>query len=104
MRTRRGILCLILLAAVSTASLLAQGDRGVVTGTITDTTGAVVPGAAITATQKTTNTSFKTTTSTTGDFTVTSLPVGDYLVKAEKPGFKVSVTDNVVITAGGTVR
>ena len=53
---------LALLAVVSTLPLLAQGDRGVITGTVTDPGGAVVPGAQITATQGSTNASYKVKT------------------------------------------
>jgi hypothetical protein len=101
---RRLMSRLIVVAAMSAMPLLSQGDRGVITGTITDASGAIVPGAAVTATQTSTNTSFKTTTSTAGDFTVPSLPVGEYLVRVEKAGFKVSLTGNVLVAAGGTVR
>ena len=58
------------------ASLMAQTDRGVITGTVKDTSGAVVPGAQITAIQTGTNANFKTRTTASGDFTVPSLPVG----------------------------
>jgi hypothetical protein len=105
MQTKRQMIGrLILLSAFSAIPLLSQGDRGVITGTVTDATGAIVPGAVITAIQKSTNTSFRTTTSSSADFTIPSLPVGEYQVRAEKPGFKTRITDNVVITAGGTAR
>ena len=94
----------VLLAGVLASQLQGQGDRGVITGTVTDASGAIVPGAAITVIQKETNTSFKTTTSTAGDFAVPSLPVGSYQVRTERPSFKTSITDNVVVVAGGTVR
>src|ERR1017187_6684239 len=105
MRTKRELLVrLILLAAVSAIQLLAQGDRGEITGTVTDATGAVVPGARITAIQTSTYASYKTTTSTAGDFTVPSLPVGTYQVKVEAQGFKTHVTDNVAMPPGATAR
>jgi hypothetical protein len=100
----RGAARLILLAALSAVTLLGQGDRGVITGTVTDATGATIPGAVITVVQKGTNTSFKTTTSTSGDFTVPSLPVGSYQVRTERPSFKTNITDSVVVVAGGSVR
>jgi len=105
MRTKRELLVrLTLLAVVFAIHLLAQGDRGEVTGTVRDATGAVVPGAQVTAVQRNTNASYKTTTSTAGDFTVPSLPVGTYQVKVERQGFKTHITGNVVITPGETVR
>lgn len=94
----------VLLAGVLASLLQGQGDRGVITGTVTDATGAIVPGAVITVVQQGTNTSFKTTSSTAGDFAVPSLPVGSYQVRTEKLSFKTSLTDNVVVAAGGTVR
>jgi hypothetical protein len=95
---------LILLALFVVIRLPGQGDRGEITGTVTDLTGAVVPGAQITVLQKATNVSYRTITSTAGDFTVPSLPVGGYLVRVENQGFKTSITENVVVTAGGTAR
>ena len=67
---------------------LAQTDRGVITGTVKDTSGAVVPNAQITATELGTNATYKTRTTTSGDFTVPSLPVGSYQVRVENTGFK----------------
>jgi len=105
MATKRELLVrVILLAAVFAMSLLAQGDRGEITGSVVDPSGAVVPGAHITVIQKSTNSTYKTTTSTAGDFTVPSLPVGIYVVKVERDGFKTELTENVEITPGGTVR
>jgi len=95
---------LILLAVFAVIRLPGQGDRGEITGTVTDATGAVVPGAQIVVVQRATNASYRTTTSTAGDFTVPSLPVGEYQVRVERQGFKTSITENVGITPGGTAR
>jgi len=84
--------------------LLSQGDRGVIRGTVTDASGAVVPGAHLTVTQKSTNSVYKVETSSTGDFTVPALAVGAYEVKVEKEGFKTHVTDNLPVSPGGTAR
>jgi len=85
------------------ANLVAQTDRGVITGTVKDSSGAVVPGAQVTAVQTSTNESFKTKTTASGDFTVPSLPVGSYQVRVENTGFKAYVATNVVVDAGSTV-
>lgn len=102
MRSRHisGFLCLLLWAGMA----LAQTDRGVITGTVTDPTGAVVPGAQVTATHISTNNSFKVSTTSSGDFTVPSLPVGAYQVRVESQGFRAHVRDNVVVTGGSTLR
>src|SRR5580693_6360157 len=102
MRTKqRMFVSLILLAAASPMHLLAQGDRGDITGTVKDASGAVVPAAQIMVVQRSTNVSYKTTTSSAGDYTVPSLPVGAYQVKVDVRGFKMSITDNVVVSPGG---
>lgn len=94
------VLCVLCVVS----AIFAQSDRGVITGTVSDASGAVVPGAQVTVTHVATNTSRKTTTTSSGDFTVPSLPVGVYQVRIENQGFKTAVRDNVVLTAGGTAR
>src|ERR1041384_5781142 len=97
---RSSIAALLLTAAV----LLGQGDRGLITGTVKDASGAVVPGAQVTAIHLATNTSYKTSTTASGDFTVPSLPVGDYQVRVENTGFKTHLANDIVVAAGATVR
>ena len=85
-------------------ALLAQTDRGVITGTVNDSTGAVIAGAQVTAIHVTTKASFKTVTTSAGEFTVPSLPVGTYELRIEQTGFKTYVRDNVGLEAGATLR
>ena len=74
-------LCLLLLASAA----FAQSDRGIITGTVTDTTGAVVANASIEARQLETGSVFPTTTTSTGNYTLSELPVGPYEVTAASP-------------------
>ena len=83
--------------------LLAQTDRGIINGTVTDSTGAAVPDARVTATHTATNISSATETTSTGDFTIPSLPVGTYTLRVEKQGFKAAVRSDLIIAAGSTV-
>ncbi len=94
----------ILLAAIAAVPLLGQGDRGVITGTVSDATGAVVPGAHVVIVQTNTNSSYKTSTSTAGDYTVPNLPVGDYQVRVDVQGFKSYLADRVAVNPGGETR
>jgi hypothetical protein len=57
-------------------------------GTVVDPSGAVVPAANLTATNLATGLSYKATSSADGLFSFLQLPIGDYSVRAEKPGFK----------------
>jgi Carboxypeptidase regulatory-like domain len=81
---------------------MSQGDRGQITGTVTDGTGAVVPNAQITAVQKNTNSSYKTVTTSAGVFTLNGLSIGDYTVSVEKQGFKIYIANAVEVTPGGS--
>ena len=85
------------------AAACAQTDRGIITGTITDATGAGVPAAHVSASNTATNVGLSTTTTSSGDYTIPSLPVGTYQLRIEKPGFKIAVRNNITVTAGGTV-
>ena len=60
----------LFLSAVLAVSVFAQQDRGTIAGTVTDATGATVPNAKVTITNRDTNTTFTTTTGESGQYTV----------------------------------
>src|SRR5271169_631912 len=64
-----------------------QATTGQIVGQVTDPTGAVVRGAAITATDEDKGVSFTGITDAAGNYTVLSLPPGIYSVTASAPGF-----------------
>src|ERR1044072_3141073 len=81
--------CSLLLALATAApSALAQTIVGRISGTVTDASGAVVPGANVTVTNSATNLVRTATTDAEGFYTVTNLPVGTYVIAAENQGFK----------------
>src|SRR5580693_782054 len=61
-----------------TPSGLAQLDRGTITGTVTDASGAVVPNAKIIIKNEATNATYQTATTKAGDYTAANLPAGAY--------------------------
>ena len=82
-------LSLLLLTIVMLApSAFGQGITGSITGTVTDSTGASIPGATVRVTQVETNFVRVLTTSDVGSFTVTQLPPGQYSVQIDQSGFK----------------
>lgn len=85
-------------------SVWGQQDRGLISGTITDSTGAVVAGAQVVAKQTQTNASFSSQSSATGDYALPSLPIGAYTIRIEKSGFKAFVAREVNVSASGNVR
>jgi hypothetical protein len=93
-------LCLLLFASAA----FAQSDRGIITGTVTDTTGAVVANVAIEARQLETGAVFPTATTSTGSYTLTELPVGPYEITATVAGFKKYVRTGVTVQVAQTLR
>ncbi|HWC00564.1 MAG TPA: carboxypeptidase-like regulatory domain-containing protein, partial [Bryobacteraceae bacterium] len=86
------------------SSAFAQSERGTITGTVQDASGAVVPGARVTILNTDTNFSSQTVTTESGDYTAVSLPVGRYSVRVEKEGFRVALRSNVTLNAASTIR
>jgi hypothetical protein len=82
----------------------AQSDRGSVSGTVTDPTGAVVSGAKITVTNAAMGTQSSTVTTGVGEFTVPQLPAGIYSVTAVQPGFSTLVRNGITVSVGETAR
>jgi hypothetical protein len=91
------VCCVLLLVMLFGIGVCAQTIFGRISGTVTDSSDAVVPGATVTVTNSATNLVRTTTTDEGGFYTVTNLPVGSYTVSVEKAGFKKSnTTDNTL--------
>jgi hypothetical protein len=81
-----------------------QSDRGSITGTVTDSTGGIVPDAAVTATNTATNIVSRTTTNESGVYVIPALLPGMYKLRVEKNGFKAAEQAQVILAASSTVR
>src|ERR1700691_885336 len=109
MRSMFGAACsLLALTALCllpfTPTAFAQSDRGIITGTVTDTPVAVVANVAIEARQLETGSVFPTTTTSTGSYTLSELPVGSYEVTATVSGFKKYVRTGITVQVAQTLR
>jgi hypothetical protein len=93
-------LCFLLLNPVS--STWAQSDRGTLTGTVTDRTGAVLVGVSLTAVDEATRLRSKATSGPSGTYTIPLLPVGTYRVTSEIKGFKTHIGANVAVQVNQT--
>jgi hypothetical protein len=91
---------LLLLFLSGPPTLAQSGSTGAIAGTITDPTGAVVSGAAITVKNTATNQEFTATSADNGTFNVPALISGNYSVTVAAPGFKTSVIQNVKVDVG----
>jgi len=80
-----------------------QSDRGTITGTVTDTSGAVMAGVSVTATNTATSLSTRTVSGSGGNYTISLLRVGTYNVSAEQTGFKKYVHSGITLEVGQTL-
>ena len=101
-RLTSSLMFAVLGLAAATGSLYAQSSTGTIVGTVTDSSGAVVPAAAITITNKATSIARSMAANENGGFSAPALAAGDYQVKAEKQGFKTAVRE-ATVQAGGDI-
>ena len=78
----------------------AQTFRGGINGSVTDTTGAAVSGAAVIATDTATGIAIKGVSSSSGEFLFQDLPLGDYTVSVVASGFANTKVDHIAVSAG----
>jgi hypothetical protein len=88
---------MLIMLGVGSLAMHAQAYYGSIGGNVTDSTGAAVVGAKITATNASTNVSFSGTSSGTGSYTLAQLPLGVYVVHISAPHFKESTTTGVEV-------
>ena len=100
----RKLLCVFGAIVLLAASALAQSDRGTITGTVVDTSGAVVPGAKVILTNSGTGIRQETSTTPTGNYAIASLPVGRYTLSVEQPGFAGYEQSNILVQVAETAR
>ncbi len=95
--------CLIIISLIAAPLLFGQGsDRGQIQGTVTDKSGAVVPGVTITIKNLDTGIEAVVTSESNGAFRFPSLLPGNYSFKAELTGFSKFEVMNVVVNVGRT--
>ena len=83
--------------------LRGQTVQGVVTGTVFDKTGGVVPGATVTLTSEGTNVSQLQVTATDGSYRFSLVPPGTYTVTVTAPSFAEKVNRGIIVRASQTV-
>ncbi len=83
-----GMLTILTLFVLPASLLFAQRDTGTIVGTVTDSSGGVIPGVSITMRNVETNQPFSTVTDATGNYAAPLLRTGTYEVAAELTGFK----------------
>jgi hypothetical protein len=84
--------------------LWAQSDRGAITGTVSDPTGAVLGGARIEARSRERGGVYTAGSSSTGNYTIRELPAGTYELTVSRDGFKTLRQPNIVLPVAQTLR
>src|SRR5438876_8625100 len=93
----------LLLGLSSAAPLRAQSIYGTITGTVSDQSGAVAPGAEVLLKNAATGEVRKTTTNSDGYFSYSSVPAGTYSLSVKVTGFQTAVTEGSQVTVASTL-
>jgi len=99
---KRSILLSILFFFVTGAILLGQTTLGIIAGTVTDNSGAALPGATVTVQRTDGGESKVVKTGATGEYRVESLTPGVYSVKVSAENFASSEVSNITVSASVT--
>ncbi len=91
---------LLCVGVFGVARLQAQANKGIISGTVTDTSGAVVVGANVEVKDVGTGISYTAVTDSQGHYLIPELLVGNYQVQASKSGFQTVVHSGITLTVG----
>jgi len=91
-----------LIVVLVTTSAVAQVEQATVVGTVTDASGAVIPGAKVTVKNVATGVTIESQTNALGIYRVPYLHPGKYEVAVESPGFKKARVSDITLTVGLT--
>jgi hypothetical protein len=92
---------LVFALVLTEITVSAQTPTGIISGTVTDESGAVVPNATVSITHKATGAVRRITANGAGIFSAPALDAGEYEVRAEITGFRTTVRE-ATVTAGNT--
>src|SRR3982751_6365646 len=95
---------LLLVIALTASCALAQDVTASITGVVRDASGAVVPNATVRALNLGTNAEFTTTTNAEGQYTIRTMPVGEYKLSVEATGFRRNETSGIRLQVNDVAR
>ena len=107
MRAVLQFVCRVVLVALAGLVLpppvAGQTGLATVTGLVSDSSGAATPGVTVTATNQATNIAYTGVTNQAGNYVITSVPIGEYVISAGLQGFK-SGQSKVTLSVAQTAR
>src|SRR5437016_6164619 len=101
---RIGVAAALLLFFVQSTQTFGQSTSATVSGTVADSSGAVLPGVSVTATNNGTGVIASVVTNEAGVYSLTTLLPGVYTVSAELPGFQKQTYTNMQLGNADRVR
>jgi hypothetical protein len=104
MQKRKLALCARTLILMLPALLFGQSERGTISGSVKDPSGAIVVNAKVTVTNTATNSAVSVLTNQSGDYSALSLQAGTYTVRVEAAGFRAMIIAGVSLNASTDVR
>jgi hypothetical protein len=99
-----GLRAALVLVFLACFSLLAVAQQATIVGTVTDPSGAALPGVTITVTSLDSNAVKKIQTNEAGQYVLPDLNIGHYSVRAELTGFKTAEQKNITLQVGDRDR
>jgi hypothetical protein len=99
----KSVLFLFLLTALIATPAWAQTQLGTLFGTVTDTSGAVVPGAEVSVENVSTGLKRDGRTDKTGEYQLVGLPTGRYTLRVQKEGFQTEVREGIALSPGAAI-
>ena len=101
MNLRRCVLTALLLGVLCTGLIYGQSaDTALIIGSVSDSTGALIPGAKLTFAHLATGSEYNTETNESGSFRSPPLRIGEYIAVAEAEGFKAYSGSGIVLSIG----
>ncbi|MES1258538.1 MAG: TonB-dependent receptor, partial [Acidobacteriota bacterium] len=94
----------ILLCLFAVPCLVFAQDRGAISGTVTDSSGAVVPNAKVALQNPSTNLSRDVTSGNEGTYTFANIPAGDYNLTVTREGFRGAETPGIHVNVNTTTH
>src|SRR5262245_18015472 len=102
-KSLRRALATALAVVLWNGSLLAQSTTGRISGIVSDSSGAVLPGVVVTVTEQATGLTRSASSDQSGAYLIVNLPVGSYTVSTELAGFKKAVKSGYALVADGKI-
>jgi hypothetical protein len=96
-KPHRWLVCVLCVLLFTCGRFFGQQDSGGILISVTDSSGAVVKNAEVTATNNGTNAKLQGMTNSTGSWLASPLPIGDYTVTVEQSGFQKAVASHVTV-------